>query len=233
MTFASIGSNRPPTSSPRVDPGVHPDAVAGRPAQRLDAAGRRQEPVLRVLGVQPDLDRMTGRRHVGLANPSGSPAAIRSWSSTRSRPVTSSVTGCSTWSRVFISRKTGSPRSSTRNSHVPAPTYPTAPASVSAASPSRPRSAGIDGRRRRLLEHLLVPPLDRAIALAEVDAVAVGVEQDLDLDVARPFEEALEDQPVVAECRGRLATAPPRAHRPADPCRARSACPCRRHRPPA
>ena len=52
--------------------------------------------------------------------PSGSPAAMRSWSATRSRPVTISVTGCSTWSRVFISRKNGSPRSSSRNSHVPA-----------------------------------------------------------------------------------------------------------------
>ena len=54
------------------------------------------------------------------ANPSGSPAAIRSWSATRSRPVTASVTGCSTWRRVFISRKAGSPRSVMRNSQVPA-----------------------------------------------------------------------------------------------------------------
>ena len=36
---------------------------------------------------------------------SSSPEATSSWSSTRSTPVTSSVTGCSTWRRVFISRK--------------------------------------------------------------------------------------------------------------------------------
>ena len=36
---------------------------------------------------------------------SSSPAAIQSWCSTRSTPVIASVTGCSTWSRVFISRK--------------------------------------------------------------------------------------------------------------------------------
>ena len=36
---------------------------------------------------------------------SGSPSATRSWSSTRSSPVMASVTGCSTWRRVFISRK--------------------------------------------------------------------------------------------------------------------------------
>ena len=53
-------------------------------------------------------------------------------------------------------------------------------------------------------------PLDRAVALAEVDAVAVGVEQDLDLDVAPALDEALEDQPVVAE-RGAPRVARPRA----------------------
>ena len=66
--------------------------------------------------------------------------------------------------------------------------------------------SGLDRRRRRLLEHLLVAPLERAVALAEVDAVAVGVEQDLDLDVARTLEEALEDQSLVAEGRLRLAS---------------------------
>ena len=39
------------------------------------------------------------------ANGSGSPCATSSCSATRSRPVTNSVTGCSTCSRVFISRK--------------------------------------------------------------------------------------------------------------------------------
>ena len=51
------------------DPGVHADPGPGRPAQLLDAAGRRQEPGLRVLGVQPDLDCMSRRRHVGLPEP--------------------------------------------------------------------------------------------------------------------------------------------------------------------
>ena len=92
---------------PDRDPGVDPDA-----RRRLgqcsvdDPAGRGQEAGLGVLGVEADLDRVARRagRRAG-SNPSGSPAAIRIWSATRSRPVTSSVTGCSTWSRVFISRK--------------------------------------------------------------------------------------------------------------------------------
>ena len=51
---------------------------------------------------------------------------------------------------------------------------------------AHPRAkAGVDRRRRCLLEDLLVPPLERAVALAEMHAVAVRVEQHLDLDVAR------------------------------------------------
>ena len=60
---------------------------------------------------------------------------------------------------------------------------------------------GRDRGRRRLLEDLLVPPLERAVPLAEVDAMPVGIEQDLDLDVARAVGQALEDEPVVAEGR--------------------------------
>ena len=49
------------------------------------------------------------RRTSSWVNPSGSPEATRSCHSTRSSPVTISVTGCSTWRRVFISRKKNSP----------------------------------------------------------------------------------------------------------------------------
>ena len=37
-------------------------------------------------------------------------------------PLTSSETGCSTWSLVFTSRKLMVPSVATRNSQVPAPT---------------------------------------------------------------------------------------------------------------
>ena len=42
-------------------------------------------------------------------------------------------------------------------------------------------------------------PLERAIPLAEVDPRPVRVEQELDFDVARSGEMALEDQAIVAE----------------------------------
>src|SRR3546814_15740083 len=43
--------------------------------------------------------------------------------------------------------------------------------------------------RRRFLDHLLVAALDAALALVEIEDVAVLVSEDLDLDVARRSEE--------------------------------------------
>ena len=51
---------------------------------------------------------------------------------------------------------------------------------------------GRDARPGRLLDELLVAPLDRAVALAEVDDVAVRVGEDLHLDVARILEVLLD-----------------------------------------
>ena len=48
------------------------------------------------------------------------------------------------------------------------------------------------GRRGRLLDELLVPALERAVAVPAVDDVAVRVGEDLDLDVARAVDELLE-----------------------------------------
>ena len=63
---------------------------------------------------------------------------------------------------------------------------------------------GVEGRGRRLLEDLLVAPLDRAFPLEQVDGVAAIVGQDLELDVARLFDEFLEIDRIVAEGRFRL-----------------------------
>ena len=58
---------------------------------------------------------------------------------------------------------------------------------------------------RRLLDDLLVPALDRALALEEVDDRAVSVAEDLHLHVPRPFDVALEEHRRVTEGRLRLA----------------------------
>jgi hypothetical protein len=63
----------------------------------------------------------------------------------------------------------------------------------------------VDHRRGGLLDDLLVAALHRAVALAEVDGVPLGVGEDLHLDVARPDHRLLEVDRVVAEGRLRLA----------------------------
>ena len=58
---------------------------------------------------------------------------------------------------------------------------------------------GVEGRRGRLLPHLLVSTLQRAIAFAEVNGLAAAVAQHLNLDVARLFEILFDIDAVVAE----------------------------------
>jgi hypothetical protein len=62
-----------------------------------------------------------------------------------------------------------------------------------------PARRGRERRCRRFLEDLLVPALDGAVALAEVDTRTVAVDGDLDLDVTVVVEPLLEVDGVVAE----------------------------------
>ena len=107
-----------------------------------------------------------------------------------------------------------------------------------ARQPDRGRAKGparlrIHRWRRGFLQHLLVAPLGRTVAFAEVDAVPMGIEQDLDLDVPGALDQSLEDDPLVTERGACLPTGSGELRRRTDPGRARCACPCRRRRPPA
>ena len=132
---------------------IDPQRLAAAASQR--AAACRRSAGSRV----PDPPRRHAPRWHGrrggsalAASGNGSPAATRSCHSTRSSPVTASVTVCSTCSRVFISRKKNS-RPSKRNSTVPAlgsrccaPPAPPRHAAIRAAAaagrgPAPPRSA--------------------------------------------------------------------------------------------
>lgn len=64
-----------------------------------------KEAVIRILRAESRLDRMYREAALILPERNGSPAATRSWSASRSRPVIASVARCSTWRRVFISMK--------------------------------------------------------------------------------------------------------------------------------
>jgi hypothetical protein len=54
-------------------------------------------------------------------------------------------------------------------------------------------------RRRALLDQLLVVALHGAVALADVDRVAVAIGEHLDLDVATALDQPLEEHALVAE----------------------------------
>ena len=58
---------------------------------------------------------------------------------------------------------------------------------------------GVERGRGAFLQHLLVPPLQRAVALAEMDGVAPAVAQHLDLDMARALQIFFQIDRVVAE----------------------------------
>ncbi len=98
----------------------------------------------------------------------------------------------------------------------------------------RPESRALlraDAGCRRLLEHLLMTPLHRAVALEQMHDLAVAVAEHLHLDVPRRVEVALEQHALVAERRLRFASCSferggevIRTTRP-------RACPCRRRRP--
>ena len=63
---------------------------------------------------------------------------------------------------------------------------------------------GRQARRRRFLDELLVPALDRAVALPQRDDRAVCVAEQLHLDVARRPDLALQVDRAIAECGQRL-----------------------------
>ncbi len=89
---------------------------------------------------------------------------------------------------------------------------------------------GCERRRGRLLDQLLVAPLDRAFPLTERQHVAVLVAQDLNLDVPGRRECLLDVEPGIAERGLRLGRGC--AERVLDvlAAPARAACPCRRRR---
>ena len=63
----------------------------------------------------------------------------------------------------------------------------------------------VEERARRLLDDFLMPPLDRAFALAEIDNVAVRIAQNLDLDMPRLLDIFFDKDAVVGKARLRLA----------------------------
>ena len=116
---------------------------------------------------------------------------------------------------------------------MPALVYCTARAASTTAAPEL--APHLLGHRDRgpLFEQLLVAPLDRALALAEVHDGAVMIAEDLELDVARVLDVLLDVD--VADAERRLGLALRRLERLAQLGRPRGSRACRarrRRRPP-
>ena len=103
--------------------------------------------------------------------------------------MTSSVTVCSTWILVFISRKKYSPSPKATSIVRRAVAHRSGRVHGDLTDPLA-RILGHSGRRR--FDELLVPALDRAVPLAEVHDGAVRVGEHLDLDMARVIEVPLD-----------------------------------------
>ena len=116
-------------------------------------------------------------------------------------PVIISVTGCSTWRRVFISRKKKLRSCAGDELDGAGAVVADGLGEGDGLLAHRLARLLVEEGRRRLLDDLLVAALDRAFALAEVDDVAVLVAEHLDLDVARIDDELLDEDAVVAERR--------------------------------
>ena len=119
---------------------------------------------------------------------------------------------CSTWIRVFISRKKYSPARGEQPFDRARRAIAHRPRRLDRDRADPLPQLVVDRRRRRLLDELLMPALDRAVALAEVDDVPVRVGEHLHLDVPRILEIALDEDRGVGEVR--LALAPRGLERP-------------------
>src|SRR5439155_24673903 len=63
----------------------------------------------------------------------------------------------------------------------------------------------VNNRRWRFFQNFLMPPLDGALALAEMDNVSMFIGQDLHLNVPRVCDQFLDVNLAIAECSQRLA----------------------------
>src|SRR3990170_6434227 len=163
---------------------VHPDAGPAGRVEGLHDAGPGPEVVGRVLGVDPELDRVAPELDVGLAE--AERLARRDPDLGRDEVDAGEHLG----HRVLNL----DPAVDLDEVEVAGPVDeelegPDVLVAGRDHGPDRPVAevgpgGRREGRRRRLLEDLLVPALDGAVALAEMDAVAIPIHDDLDLDVA-------------------------------------------------
>ena len=189
---------------PGSDTAVDADAVDGRELEPVQRPGRRQEPTGRVLGVHARLHGVPGQ--VGVEDRRGQRLPPGDEQLQRDEVQAGHQLG----HRVLdlqpgVHLQEG--RSPVQGQHeLDGPG-----AGVADGLRRRDRrvaqagaQGGVDGGGGRLLQHLLMAALHRAVPLEQRDAGPVLVGHDLHLDVPGPLDVALEEHRPVAERRGGL-----------------------------
>ena len=219
-SLASSGSYSGRRAAPLLHAGVDPHARPSGSRQRRDAARRRREvaagssALIRTSIAWPARARLHDRDPA-----SGSPAAIRICQATMSTPLTSSVTPCSTCSRVFISRNQYPPVGVEQELDRRRVVEADRPGARGARSRPAPRALGVDRRRRASPRPASGGGAGPSNPARPARQAAVAVAQQLHLDVAGALDQPLERTP----SRRRRPPAPrgrPRQRRP--PARPRS-----------
>ena len=177
---------------PRLDARVDADTRAGGRSIGRDPPGRRQEPLADVLGVDPALDRVPSEHDVLLPDGERLAGGDEHLLADQVEPGDELRHGVLHLDpRVHLHEEVVA-RSGQQSLDGPGGAV-AGSASCVDRDPADPLAERVvDGRRRGLLDELLVAALDRAVALAEVNHVAVTVREHLDLDVARILDEPLD-----------------------------------------
>ena len=163
------------------------------------ASGRRQETARRVLGVDPALDRPAGKFYVGLLQ-------SQRLAGGASDHLLDQIDAGDEFGHRMLDLQAGVHLEEIEASVLTGDKLDGASRIVidrlrerDCLFPHPSARLGVDERRWRFLDHLLVAALDRAFALAEIDDMAMLVAKHLDLDVARIDNEFLNEHAVVAE----------------------------------
>jgi hypothetical protein len=216
---------------------MRPAVSSGTEIENLSVPDAGRNPLRRILRIQPRLHRpAVDRELVLLASAAVRRSPTRSCHSTRSTPVIllgHRVLDLEARVHFHEPDAVGAQafRASAMNSIVPAPTS-RPPWPPHRAPQQRLAGRRVHAGRGRFLDHLLVAALERAVALEQVDDIAVAVAEHLHLDVARARGCISRSARVVAERARRLALAASERVGEIGGF-STAACPCRRRpRPP-
>ncbi len=184
-----------------IDPVIDPHAVAGWRQITHQPAGRRQEAACRILGINAGFDRpavepdiLLGKRQLfARGNAQHQLDEIEPGHQFGDRML--DLQPCVHLEEVEISPAIDD------KLHGPGRAVSDSLRQCHRLPSHRLARRHVEKRARRLLDHFLVAALDRALALAEIDDVAVGVAEHLDFDMPRLFDVLLNEDAIIAKAR--------------------------------